>query len=90
MTAMVASANAIEAERRVNLALIRELEPHFADTLSRDTVSSCVLPAVTDLRGSVCTDALPEMAARLARHRLGSAIDAIDNVTAARLLLFPA
>ena len=70
MTAVTAPVGAVAEERRVAAALVGELAPRFAGRVSCDEVAVCVDQAVTDLRGSVCAEALPEMAARLAHHRL--------------------
>jgi len=81
MTADGTAATAGDSQRRVTIALVRELEPHFAGALSLDQVSACVQQSVADLRGSVCVEALPEMAARLARHRLQEQIRADQETT---------
>ena len=81
MTADDTAATAGDSQRRVTIALIRELEPHFAGALTLDQVCSCVQQAVADLDGSVCVEALPEMAARLARHRLQEQIHADQDTT---------
>ena len=90
MTATITPADVAETERRVALVLIRELEPPFAHTLSHNAVSSCVVQAVADLRGSVCVEALPEMAARLAHYRLQTAIKERRNATTTLSLVIPA
>ena len=82
MTAALTAATTVaDTQRRVTAALIRELEPHFAGALSLDQVCSCVRDAVADLRGSVSVEALPEMAARLAHHRLQATIHAAQGTT---------
>lgn len=50
--------------------LIREMSPQFARFLPEPMISTYVREAIDDLRGSVSSESLPEMAARLARHRL--------------------
>ena len=70
MTAMAAPATTLAAEGRVTAALVRELAPRFTGKFSSDEVSGYIGRAITDLRGSVSAEALPEMAARLAYHRL--------------------
>lgn len=50
--------------------LVRELTPTFAAAFSESLIATYVRKAVSDLRGSVTADSLPEMAARLAHHRL--------------------
>ena len=81
MSAARTAATVVDTHRRVTAALIRELEPHFAGALTLDQVSACVQQVVADLHGSVCVEALPEMAARLARHRLQEQIHADQNTT---------
>jgi hypothetical protein len=60
-------------ERRTIELLTGELGAHVERVADRAVVSTYILAAMNDLRGSVCPDALPEMAARLVRHRLSSA-----------------
>ena len=50
--------------------LTRELTPQYAGVCSEQTISRYVRAAVDDLRGSASAEALPELAARLARLRL--------------------
>jgi len=45
-------------------------------------MAACVQQAVADLRGSVGVEALPEMAARLAHHRLQAKVTANVDTTA--------
>lgn len=52
--------------------LVRELAPSFAAVYSESLITSYVRRAVNDLRGSVTAESLPEMAMRLAHHRLSS------------------
>jgi len=70
VTAVTAPATALATERRVTAALVGELAPRFTGEFTSDEVSGCIGRAITDLRGSVSAEALPEMAARLAYHRL--------------------
>jgi len=70
VTAVTAPATALATERRVTAALVGELAPRFTGEFTSDEVSWYIGKAVTDLRGSVSAEALPEMAARLAHHRL--------------------
>ena len=58
------------AQTRVCHDLTRELIPQFAGVFSGQTISRYVRAAVDDLRGSASAEALPELAARLTRHRL--------------------
>lgn len=60
-------------ERRTIELLTGELGEHVDRVADKAVVSTYILAAMSDLRGSVCPDALPEMAARLVRHRLSSA-----------------
>jgi uncharacterized protein (DUF779 family) len=55
-------------------ALQRELAAQFAETFSDAQIWTYVQDAINDLRGSVSAEALPEMAARLARHRLSTIV----------------
>jgi hypothetical protein len=52
------------------LAVFEELLPQFESLLPTTVILECVEHAVQDLLGSICIDALPEMAARLAAVRL--------------------
>ena len=61
------------AERRVVKALVGELGATFGAQWGTAAVWTCLQQAISDLRGSVSLDALPEMAARLAHHRLSCA-----------------
>ncbi|MEP7178964.1 MAG: hypothetical protein ABI775_07745 [Pseudonocardiales bacterium] len=67
-TILVAGAGTAEA--RAGRLLVDELHPRFAQSLGHDVVVAFANAAVRDLRGSVKLEALPEMAARLAHHRL--------------------
>ena len=58
------------AQTRVCHDLTRELIPQYAGVFSGQTISRYVRAAVDDLRGSASAEALPELAARLTRHRL--------------------
>ena len=53
----------------------RELDRQFAGLLSTTVITGCVRAAIRDLRGSISGEALPEMAARLARVRLAAILD---------------
>lgn len=53
--------------------LLEELSVEFSSVFSHPQIASQVRHAIEDLRGSVSTEALPEMAARLAHHRLSAA-----------------
>ena len=81
-TALTAATTVVDTQRRLTAALIRELESHFAGALTLDQMAACVQQAVADLRGSVCVEALPEMASRLARHRLQAKVNADVDTTA--------
>jgi hypothetical protein len=60
----------------------RELAAQFAETLSAAQIWTYVQDAINDLRGSVSAEALPEMAARLARHRLSTIVKPTQPGTA--------
>jgi hypothetical protein len=51
-------------------AIVDELGPHFAGLLPCEVIVQCVDQAVRDLHESICREALPEMAIRLAAVRL--------------------
>jgi len=55
---------------QVGYEISTELYGEFRGLLSDDTIRGCVREAMTDLRGSISREALPEMAVRLARVRL--------------------
>jgi hypothetical protein len=57
-------------ERRTTELLTAELDGHVDGVADNTVVSTYIRAAVRDLRGSICPDALPEMAARLVRYRL--------------------
>jgi len=60
---------------RVVAEVSRELDRQLANLLSTTVITSCVASAIRDLRGSISGEALPEMAARLARVRLAALVD---------------
>jgi hypothetical protein len=68
-------------------AIVSELGPRFAGQVSREEIVQCVDQAVRDLHESICRDALPEMAIRLATVRLDRRIqqqnDAEDRTASA-------
>jgi hypothetical protein len=51
-------------------AIVEELRPDYPDLLPVSVITRCVDQALTDLSGSICAEALPEMAIRLTRFRL--------------------
>ena len=53
-------------------ALVAELLVEFAPEFGEAEIAAQVQRAVSDLRGSVSPDAMPEMATRLARHRISA------------------
>jgi hypothetical protein len=55
---------------QVGYEISAELYGEFRALLPDDTIRGCVREAMTDLRGSISPEALPEMALRLARVRL--------------------
>ena len=57
-------------QARVGHDLTRELTAHYAGVFTEQTISTYVRSAVDDLRGSANAEALPELASRLAHHRL--------------------
>ncbi|MBV9821020.1 MAG: hypothetical protein JO144_02155 [Actinobacteria bacterium] len=62
------------------------LERQFGATVDRTVVTSHVVTAVRDLRGSISLEALPEMACRLAGHRLAELLSARQDDSAGRVL----
>jgi len=50
--------------------LIEELGKEFGSAVDRTVIASYVGAAVRELTGSICPEALPEMACRLAGYRL--------------------
>jgi hypothetical protein len=55
-------------------AIIDELRSAYLDVLPTGVIAQYAGQAVTDLSGSICIEALPEMATRLARVRLDARI----------------
>jgi hypothetical protein len=53
--------------------IVEELNPMFSGILAATAITECAARAVQDLLGSICLQALPEMAIRLATVRLQSA-----------------
>jgi hypothetical protein len=51
-------------------AILEELQPEYLDVLPVTVIAQCVDQALSDLSGSICVEALPEMAIRLTRFRL--------------------
>ena len=58
--------------RQVRSEISAELCGEFRGLLSDEAIRGCVREAMTDLRGSISREALPEMAVRLARVRLAA------------------
>lgn len=54
-------------------AIVDELNPIFSGMLAATAITECAARAVQDLLGSICLQALPEMAIRLATVRLQTA-----------------
>ena len=54
--------------------IVGELVVEFAPTFAESEIMTCVRQTIGDLSGSVSLEALPELAARLAHHRLAAAI----------------
>ena len=55
-------------------AIIDELRSAYLDVLPTGLIAQYAGQAVTDLSGSICIEALPEMAIRLARFRLDAQV----------------
>ncbi len=62
----------VARSRQVGLEISAELYGEFGSLLSDDVIRGGVRDAMTDLRGSISREALPEMAVRLARVRLAA------------------
>ena len=62
----------VASSHQVGYEISAELYGEFRGLLSDDTIRGCVREAMTDLRGSISPEALPEMAVRLARVRLAA------------------
>jgi hypothetical protein len=58
--------------RQVGLEISADLYGEFRGLLSDEAIRGCVREPMTDLRGSISRDALPEMAVRLAQARLAA------------------
>ena len=63
-------------------AIVNELGPRFAGRVPCDVIVACVDQAVRDLHESICRDALPEMAIRLAAVRLDQLIQRPSQASA--------
>ena len=63
--------SALDADARI----AEELRREFADSVPASVVRLFLDTVITDLRGSVSAEALPEMAVRLARVRLTNRVD---------------
>jgi hypothetical protein len=60
----------VAPSHQVGYEISAELYGEFHGLLPDDAIRGCVHKAMTDLRGSISREALPEMAVRLARVRL--------------------
>ena len=56
------------------MAIVGELGPRFAGLVPCEVITQCVDQAIRDLHESICKEALPEMAIRLAAVRLDQRI----------------
>lgn len=54
--------------------LVDELMPRYLGAVGRRAVADAIQAAICDLRGSICSEALPEMATRLAMFRLDEGV----------------
>ncbi|HEU5269391.1 MAG TPA: hypothetical protein VFU36_05645 [Jatrophihabitans sp.] len=64
--------------------IVEELDPVIGPRISSDALGQAVERALRDLRGSVAPEALPEMAVRLARHRMLGSDDGPHQTIPAR------
>ena len=62
----------VAQSRQVDLEISAALHREFHGLLPDELIRGYVREAMTDLRGSINREALPEMAARLARARLAA------------------
>jgi len=62
----------VAQSRQVDFEISAELYGEFRGLLSDEAIRGRVREAMTDLRGSINREALPEMAVRLARARLAA------------------
>ena len=62
----------VASSHRVGYDISAELYGEYRGMLTDDTIRRCIRDAMTDLRGSISPEALPEMAVRLARVRLAA------------------
>lgn len=58
-----------------NYLVVDHLERDFEGAFNHAEIRSYVTKAISDLRGSICAEALPEMAYKLASHRLKAQLD---------------
>jgi hypothetical protein len=65
------TATATSDSRRLADELLRE----FGNTVQGRVIQDCLVQALSDLRGSISPESLPEMAVRLARVRLAARSD---------------
>jgi hypothetical protein len=59
--------------------VVEHLQRDFDGVLGREDIRACVLTATSDLRGSICAEALNEMAYKLASYRLGKLASRTDT-----------
>jgi hypothetical protein len=57
------------------------LEREFDGMFDRADIRSCAIAAISDLNGSICAEALHEMAYKLASYRLRSRLEHTANPT---------
>jgi hypothetical protein len=62
----------VAQSRQGDLEIPAELYAEFRGLLSDEAIRGSVREAMTDLRGSINREALPQMAVRLARARLAA------------------
>ncbi len=63
-------------------AIVQELGPRFDGLIPQSVIERCVAQAVQDLLGSICVEALPEMAIRLAAVRLERRLEPMSELSA--------
>lgn len=62
----------------IESAVVAYLSEVFGHRLPQDVVGEFARDAISDLRGSICTEAIPEMASRLAQVRLRTHLDELS------------
>ena len=67
--------------RLVTTRVVKELRWEYSGSLPVETIKACARAAIRDLRGSISSEALPEMAVRLAKVRLAETAADVERPT---------